>query len=228
VAGFEFVPNVPHSPTQLHFHFRFPFLKPAHPNLQPTWPAPPSSPSSGLMLCRHRTSGWPCPEPRHLHFPFCNGATPLFPLPLGVDSRLEAAAPLNSTSSNRLLSSAASASRPPYIKLPRAPHLSTTSNPAPSSRSPCSRNCPVKKLQAPPQSTVAQPSRATPVPTNAMVRIPLFPSSSWCSHGEKLSPESPTSHLRRVHRRAVAVGPPWTGRNFGPRVHAPGPPLISF
>jgi hypothetical protein len=66
------------------------------------------------------------------------------------------------------------------------------------------------------------------VPTNAVVRIPSVPSSSRCSHGEKPSPESPASHLRRAHRLAVAVGPPCTGRNFSPWVHAPSPPLISF
>jgi hypothetical protein len=171
----------------------------------------------------------PRPEPRHLHFPFRNGTTPPFPILLDAHSRLETVAPLNSTGRHQLISSAASASRPPhYIKCPRAPHLSTASNPTPNSRSLCSKHFPVEKLWPPPWSTIAQTKRATPVPTNAVVRIPSVSSSSRCSHGERPIPKSPASHIRGVRRPAVVVGPSWTRRNFGPRIHALGPPLIAF
>jgi hypothetical protein len=112
------------------------------------------------------------------------------------------------------------------MKCPRAPHLSTASNPTLNSHSLCTKHCPIEKLWPPPQSTVARPNRTAPAPTNAVVRIPSVPSSSRCSHGEKPSPESPASHLQRAHHPVVAVSPLWTGRNFGPWVHEPGPSLM--
>jgi hypothetical protein len=160
--------------------------------LQPTRPAPPLSPSSGPMPRRHRPSGRlpsrrappPCPKPRCLHFPFRNGATPPFPLPLGADSRLKTAAPLNSIGRHRLLSSAAPASRPALCKAPKSTPSLHRIQSAPNSRSPCSKCCLIKKLLLPPRSTVARPNRAAPAPTNVAVRFPSVPSFSRCFRGE--------------------------------------------
>jgi hypothetical protein len=69
--------------------------KSAHPVIRPTRPLPHRHRPSD-RLPSHRALPLR-PEPRRLHFPFCNGTTPLFPLPLGADSKLETTTPLNST-----------------------------------------------------------------------------------------------------------------------------------